>query len=594
MDTFVRVSLAAFPVRNTRPLSCIPSAMDVIRQAAALHSDLTVLPACALGGASGGSLLQNRTVVNDAREALRRIQRDTADIDSYLLIGYPDQDSGSYVVLYRGQILAQCTRPDPLKPPPIFLCGQLPFAVMPNDPSKLVQFGACALQAGAKLLVVPSAQPVRAGSVTEIRKIAESFTRSGQCAVCVINGGIGETSSPSIFMGVGGIYECGRELCFDTVRSAEGRQMLCTADLDGDILGAGRAAPVSPVFNTEPHLKSRLLRTVEKNPFLPADYADAEEYLEELFYLQADALSSRMKNTGIQKLVVGASGGVDSTLALLVCAKSLDALGLPRNNMIGITMPGFGTSGRTYSNSLAIIDGVGAELREVSIKEAVLQHFSDIGQDPAVHDVTYENAQARARTHILLDLANRENALVVGTGDLSEVALGWCTFGGDHLASFNVNASVTKTVARAILRMQAASRDFKGIGHALLDVLDTPVSPELLPPSAGGEIRQCTEEILGPYELHEFFLYYFVRYGMPPSKILRYACAAFDGDYKPEEIRRTLQIFIRRFFSGQFKRNCSPEGPALTDVSLSPACFWMPADLSAKAMLEELERPAEY
>lgn len=370
---------------------------------------------------------------------------------------------------------------------------------------------------------------------------------------------------------------------------AGGRKRLfrASADLDADIILSQKRPSL---LQTEPlgkHIlnkKAGLLRDVRQNPYLPADCRKQIPVIEELFDLQVRALAGRMQNTGIQKTVIGCSGGLDSTLALLVASCAMRRLGLPQGNIIAITMPGFGTTDRTYQNALKLIDGIGAEKREISIADSILQHFSDIGQNSEKHDITYENAQARERTQILFDVANMEGALVIYTGDLSEAALGWCTFGGDQFANFNVNVCVTKTMARLAVEYLSGSAQFVDVSDILKDILLTPISPELLPDSGG----QHTEEILGDYILHDFYLYYFTRYNMPPSKLYEYACRAFGGDYTPAEINRTLTMFIKRFFAGQFKRSSAPETAAISPVCLAPSCFTFPSDASSEFLLQEL------
>lgn len=306
--------------------------------------------------------------------------------------------------------------------------------------------------------------------------------------------------------------------------------------------------------------------------------------------IQAMGLKKRLEHTSTTRAVVGLSGGLDSTLALLVCVKAFDMLGLPRNQIRCITMPCFGTTDRTYQNACAMAKEVGAELQEIVIKEAVSLHFRDIGHDPDKRDVTYENSQARERTQVLMDVANDIGALVIGTGDMSELALGWATYNGDHMSMYGVNASVPKTLVRHLVRYYAETCGDGELSRVLLDVLGTPVSPELLPPKEG-EIAQKTEDLVGPYELHDFFLYYILRFGYMPGKIYRMACQAFDGEYDRGTILKWLKVFYRRFFSQQFKRSCLPDGPKVGAAALSPrGDLRMPSDASARIWLEELER----
>lgn len=325
-------------------------------------------------------------------------------------------------------------------------------------------------------------------------------------------------------------------------------------------------------------------RFVDKHPFVPSNENEREERCREIFNIQASGLAKRLTHTGIEKAVVGISGGLDSTLALLVMAKTFDILNLPRKNIIAITMPGFGTTDRTYNNAVNLCKELGTELREISIVDACLQHFKDINHPVEKHDVTYENVQARERTQILMDIANKEGGLLVGTGDLSELALGWATYNGDHMSMYSVNCSVPKTLVRYLVKYVADKEVSHKASEILLDVLDTPVSPELLPKDKSGEISQKTEDIVGPYELHDFFLYYFIRQGATPEKILFLAKHAFKGSHDDKTIEKWFDKFIMRFFTQQFKRSALPDGPKVGTISLSPRGDWrMPSDASYKA-----------
>lgn len=331
-----------------------------------------------------------------------------------------------------------------------------------------------------------------------------------------------------------------------------------------------------------------LTRPVDPHPFIPKD-SDMAKSCNEIFNIQVMGLAKRIMHTNCKTLVIGISGGLDSTLALLVCVKTFDKLGLDRRNIIGVTMPGFGTSDRTYNNALALMQSLNITIREISIAKSVKQHFEDIGHDMTVHDVTYENSQARERTQILMDLSNQLSGLVIGTGDLSELALGWCTYNGDHMSMYAVNCSVPKTLIKYLVRFVAASVDAAS-ARILTDIIDTPISPELIPTSANGEIQQKTEDLVGPYELHDFFLYYFLRFGFRPSKLYMLAQAAFRNRYDDETIKKWLANFCRRFFTQQFKRSCLPDGPKVGSVSLSPRGDWrMPSDAVASMWLKECE-----
>ena len=328
-----------------------------------------------------------------------------------------------------------------------------------------------------------------------------------------------------------------------------------------------------------------MIREIDPHPFIPKD-GDMQSACEEILNIQIAGLAKRMYHIGASKAVIGISGGLDSTLALLVTVKTFDKLGLDRRGIIGITMPGFGTSDRTYNNALALMKTLGMTIREISIAKAVRQHLEDIGHDIKVHDITYENSQARERTQILMDVANQENGLVIGTGDLSELALGWATYNGDHMSMYGVNAGVPKTLIRYLVSFVAGEM----ATDILLDIIDTPISPELIPADEKGRIKQKTEDLVGPYELHDFFIYYFLRYGFSPKKIFMLAQTAFAKDYDDKTIRKWLQTFCRRFFSQQFKRSCMPDGPKVGSVSLSPRGDWrMPSDASSALWIKECE-----
>ncbi|MGL5381115.1 NAD(+) synthase [Clostridium sp.] len=322
-------------------------------------------------------------------------------------------------------------------------------------------------------------------------------------------------------------------------------------------------------------------RFIDKHPFVPSNEKEREERCKEIFNIQAAALAKRLEHTGLKKAVIGISGGLDSTLALLVVVKTFKLLNIDNKNIVTITMPGFGTTDRTYNNALVLCRELGCDLREINIVKAALQHFEDIGHDADIHDVTYENVQARERTQILMDLANKEGGLLIGTGDLSELALGWCTYNGDHMSMYSVNPSIPKTLVRYLVRYVAEKESNKDVSETLLDILDTPVSPELLPKSDKGEIVQKTEDIVGPYELHDFFLYHFIKNGSSKERIEMLAQHAFKDNYSTEEINKWLDKFIYRFFTQQFKRSALPDGPKVGSISLSPRGDWrMPSDSS--------------
>lgn len=331
-----------------------------------------------------------------------------------------------------------------------------------------------------------------------------------------------------------------------------------------------------------------LERSVDAHPFIPSPDM-MEKSCEEILNIQVMGLAKRLVHTGCQKVIVGISGGLDSTLALLVCAMTFDKLGLDRSGIIGVTMPGFGTTDRTYTNAIKLMQSLRITIREISIAKSVTQHFEDIGHDISVHDTTYENSQARERTQILMDVSNQEGGLVIGTGDLSELALGWCTYNGDHMSMYAVNASIPKTLIACLVKFVAGTMD-ADTSATLHDVVDTPISPELVPADEDGNIQQKTEDLVGPYELHDFFLYYFMRHGFRPMKIFLLAQKAFGGQYDDDVIKHWLKTFFHRFFSQQFKRSCLPDGPKVGSISLSPRGDWrMPSDASSELWLRECE-----
>ncbi|MGL5244670.1 MAG: NAD(+) synthase, partial [Sarcina sp.] len=349
------------------------------------------------------------------------------------------------------------------------------------------------------------------------------------------------------------------------------------------------ASPIKPRvinFNFNDIALKDFDRYIDKHPFVPKNEQLRNERCEEILNIQSSALAKRLEHTMLNKTVIGISGGLDSTLALLVIVKTFDMLNIPRKNIVTITMPGFGTTDRTYNNALTLCKELGCDLREINIVKASLQHFQDIGHDASIHDITYENVQARERTQILMDLANKEGGLLIGTGDLSELALGWCTYNGDHMSMYSVNCSVPKTLVRYLVHYFADHINSKATSVTLLDILDTPVSPELLPKDTNGNITQKTEDIVGPYELHDFFLYHFIKHGSSPERILLLAKEAFRDDYSEETIKKWLDKFMYRFFSQQFKRSALPDGPKVGSISLSPRGDWrMPSDASINSFI---------
>lgn len=420
----------------------------------------------------------------------------------------------------------------------------------------------------------------------ELVKMQSAKTISGY-VYC--SSGVNESTSDVVFSGESMIFENGS--CLTNNQRFDFESNMIFTEIDTKRLANDRRKNISFMGNPVdleyreikiniPDNIENLTREYSKTPFVPEDKKKISEICEEILNIQSYGLAKRLLHTNINKTIIGISGGLDSALAFLVIIKAYEVLNLPKENIIAITMPGFGTTSRTHKNSIKLINAYGAAFREIDITKSSLQHFEDIGHDKKMKDITYENAQARERTKILMDIANEENGIVVGTGDLSELALGWCTYNGDHMSMYSVNASIPKTLVEYIIKWVAdnSKEEYKNI---INDILDTPISPELLPPDENGNIEQKTEEQVGPYILHDFFLYHFLRYGAEPKKIYILACKTFKNDFKKEDIKHWLQVFIKRFFTQQFKRNCMPDGPKVGTVSLSPrGDLRMPSDAS--------------
>ena len=475
----------------------------------------------------------------------------------------------------------------------IELCEDLWTAIPPSCHSAL---------AGAEIICNLSATDEVYGKHRGLVKMIEQQSARCKAAYIYSSAGYGESTSDMVHSGNAIIVENGQVLAKSPRFTAH--ELLEIADIDLDIIRGERMltsswADCSAVnrkdfevvtTGSNPTEKSELMRKIDAHPFVPADKQERDHCCDEVLQIQTLGLMRRLQITYSKNLVVGISGGLDSTLALLVAVKAFDRLGLDRKGIIGITMPGFGTSVRTRSNAHIIMERLGITTLEIHIGKAVEQHFSDIDHPATQHDITYENSQARERTQILMDYANKVNGLVLGTGDLSELALGWCTYNGDHMSMYAINAGVPKTLVKALVAYEAKTTDDATLSASLMDIVDTPISPELVPSQSDQRLDQVTEDIVGPYELHDFFIYNALRYAYSPIKIFRLAQIAFEGSYDSETIKRWLKIFYRRFFTQQFKRSCMPDGPKVVPVSLSPRADWrMPSDASAKLWLDECE-----
>lgn len=631
-DGFIKAAAATPTVTVADPEKNGEELIRGIKEAAALGARLIVTPELSVTGYTCGDLFLQETLLKKARRELDHILRATKEIPALIFTGLPLEYKGhlfnAAAAFSRGKLLGIVPKthipnygefyearnfvPGPEQNLRISLLGEeVPFGKKllfscPEIPELIVGAEICEdlfapdppstelALAGATVIVNLSASDELTGKDNYRRDLVKNQSARLLAGYVYACAGEGESTGDLVFAGHNLIAENGRILA----ESPRFTNEITVSEIDVFRLTAERRREtcfshrIPEGYETIPfHLEKEevtLTRTVERMPFVPADPSERHKRCEEIFMIQAMGLKKRLTHTGAKKTLIGISGGLDSTLALLVTAKAFDLLSFDRSGILAVTMPGFGTTDRTYENAVGLVKSMGVSLREVPIRQACLQHFSDIGQDPENKDVTYENAQARERTQILMDIANQENGLVIGTGDLSELALGWATYNGDHMSMYGVNGSVPKTLVRYLVRYYAESCGDEEQKRVLLDVLDTPVSPELLP-AEDGKISQKTEDIVGPYELHDFFLYYFLRFAFPPKKILRLAEYAFEGEYEREEIRKWLLIFLRRFFSQQFKRSCLPDGPKVGSVAVSPrGDLRMPSDASVSLWINEL------
>ena len=603
-------------------------------EAAASGAKIIVFPELCVTGYTCSDLFTQDVLLDHAREVLTEIAAHTRDMDALVFVGVPLAVDGELynvaVAMNHGMILGLTTK--------IFLPNYGEFYEMRQfreGPEKVreIEFDGEMVPFGPKILFVakkmehlivaaeicedvwspvpPSIEAVREGATVIVNCSASDETIgkatyresliAGQSARLIAgyiysNAGEGESTTDLVFGGHNLIAENGTILA----ESKRFKNGIIYSEIDVNRLMSERRK--NTTFKTAKErtltrvpfdieiIETELTRVFPSRPFVPSENRERAKRCEEILTIQAMGLKKRLEHTHAKCAVVGISGGLDSTLALLVTAKAFDALGLDRKHIISVTMPCFGTTDRTYNNACKMSLSLGAELREVPIAAAVMQHFKDIGHDPEDHSVTYENSQARERTQVIMDIANANGGMVIGTGDMSELALGWATYNGDHMSMYGVNASVPKTLVRHLVQYYADTTDDKELQEVLYDVLDTPVSPELLPPK-DGKIAQKTEDLVGPYELHDFFLYYFLRFGYAPSKIYRIAKYSFAGEYDDETIYKWLRTFCQRFFAQQFKRSCLPDGPKVGTVALSPRGDWrMPSDACVASWMRDLEQ----
>ena len=568
---FIRVAAAVPTVAVADTKTNCQHICSLIESAVDRQVSLLVFPDLCITGSTCGDLFYHRLILEEAEEAVGEIADFCKGLPITVVIGAPVSAGGRpvncSVVINDGQILDSVPKGDNR----IFEIDGACFS-----------FESCP---GSHIVVLPSSDAQDMSSGQRLRSNLRAASSIDACAYIYCNAGFGESTTDAVYSGYSAIMENGVILAEGSWNSFE--PQLTVADVDIQLIEHERAGDEGfddavedsvciSLLNPDTDFNRKLLR-----PAAICNFDFSDEALDMAATIQATGLATRLSKINCKKAVIGISGGLDSTLALLCTVRAFDRLSLDRKGIIGITMPGFGTSGRTKGNASALMDRLGISSREIDITEACRRHLADIGHDGITQDTTYENAQARERTQILMDVANAENAIVVGTGDLSELALGWCTYNGDHMSNYSVNASIPKTLVRA-MTSRAAATDFsdKKTASILHDIIATPVSPELK--GNGREIEQKTEDAIGPYELHDFFIWNMIGSGFTPEKTLFLACSAFKGRFSKTEIKKWLGVFTGRFFSQQFKRSCAPDGPMVTPVSLSPRNGWnMPSDVSA-------------
>lgn len=632
-DGFITVATATPQVAVADCEANTQAILACINEMAAAHAKVMVLPELCITGYTCSDLFWQTKLLDEAEAALSVIAEESRQVDALIAVGMPLRVAGKLLnvaaILCRGKVLGFVPK---VNLPAYNEFYETRHFTSGSADMGMVQFGGEEIPVGTNLLFScenvadlcvaaeicedlwvpnpPSVQHALAGASVICNLSASdemvgkgSYRRdlvAGQsarlvCAYLYATAGEGESTTDLVFGGQNLIAENGTVLA----ESAMFENEINVATIDVQRLASERRRMSTfPAAESKEYREisfalaeeeTKLTRFFDADPFVPSNADQLSDRCEEILNIQALGLKKRLAHTHAKSAVVGISGGLDSTLALLVTARAFDMLGLPRKGIVAVTMPGFGTTDRTYNNAVAMIKSLGATFKEVPIAKAVMQHFADIDHDASIHDVTYENSQARERTQILMDIANQANGFVIGTGDLSELALGWATYNGDHMSMYAVNASVPKTLVRHLVRHYADTSADEVLAGVLYDVLDTPVSPELLPPEDGA-ISQKTEDLVGPYELHDFFLYQMLRMCFPPAKIYRVAKEAFAGRYSNETILKWLRTFYWRFFSQQFKRSCLPDGPKVGSVAVSPrGDLRMPSDACVSAWIKEVE-----
>lgn len=632
-DGFITVATATPQVAVADCEANAQAILACINEMAAAHAKVMVLPELCITGYTCSDLFWQTKLLDEAEAALSVIAEGSRQVDALIAVGMPLRVAGKLLnvaaILCRGKVLGFvpkvnlpaynefyetrhftsgsadmgtvqfCGEEIPVGTHLLFSCENVVDLCVaaeicedlwvPNPPS--VQHAL----AGASVICNLSASDEMVGKGSYRRDLVAGQSARLVCAYLYATAGEGESTTDLVFGGQNLIAENGTVLAEST--TFENEINVATIDVQR-LASERRRMSTFPAAESKEYREisfalaeeeTKLARFFDADPFVPSNADRLSDRCEEILNIQALGLKKRLAHTHAKSAVVGISGGLDSTLALLVTARAFDMLGLPRKGIVAVTMPGFGTTDRTYNNAIAMIKSLGATFKEVPIAKAVMQHFADIDHDASIHDVTYENSQARERTQILMDIANQANGFVIGTGDLSELALGWATYNGDHMSMYAVNASVPKTLVRHLVRHYADTSADEVLAGVLYDVLDTPVSPELLPPEDGA-ISQKTEDLVGPYELHDFFLYQMLRMCFPPAKIYRVAKEAFAGRYSSETILKWLRTFYWRFFSQQFKRSCLPDGPKVGSVAVSPrGDLRMPSDACVSAWIKEVE-----
>lgn len=610
---------------------------EVIKEIKALNKEgvqIVTFPELCLTGYTCADLFSQDILITKSKEAIKNVMEETKTLDVISIIGSPivcdNQLFNCAVVINKGEILGIVPKTyipnygefyekrwfstsNTLTSRTIKLFGKdVPIGIdlifRDREDDKFT-FGievcedlwspkAPSVEAalnGATMIFNLSASNEVIGKYGYRKNLINMQSAKNVCAYIYSSSGVNESTTDLVFSGYASISENGSTLVennrfdFETnhiIRDVDIQRLMNNRIKDISFMGIGAASNYRVIGIDLKDNNNDLLRDYDAYSFVPSNESKRAERCNEIVNIQACGLAKRIKHTGMKKCVIGISGGLDSTLAFLVVIEAYRKLGISFDNLIGVTMPGFGTTGRTYNNALTLMKNYGVTMREVSIKEASLQHFKDIGLDPEDRSVTYENTQARERTQILMDIANKEGGLVIGTGDLSELALGWCTYNGDHMSMYAVNTSIPKTLVRYLVKYFADIEPNEECKKTILDILDTPISPELLPPSKDGKIEQQTESVVGPYILHDFYLYHFMRYGASPEKIRYIANKAFEGMYDSETIDKWLKFFIKRFFSQQFKRSCLPDGPKVGTISVSPrGDLRMPSDADNSSWL---------